>query len=70
MAGPATITLLPVGMAPAVSMGMTYIAMAGSISLAMENAVAAQQRGQLVGEAATVQVLTLVIAAGAAGIAA
>jgi hypothetical protein len=69
MAEVATVNLLPVGMSPAVSMGMTYIAMANSISLAMENAVAAQQHGQVTGAAATTQVLALIIAAGAAGLA-
>jgi hypothetical protein len=67
MADQATVNLLPVGMSPAVSMGMVYIAMANSLSLAMENAVATQQRGQVVAGAATTQVLTLIIAAGAEG---
>lgn len=66
MAGAATV-LLPVAMSPALAMGMTYVAMAGSISLAMENAVAAEQRGQVIGEAATARVLGMILAAGAKG---
>jgi hypothetical protein len=57
--------LIAIGEAPSVAMGMTYVAMANSIGLAMDNAVAAQQRGQVMGEAATVQVLALIIAKGA-----
>ena len=57
---------LQIGQAPAAAMAMTYLAMAETIGLAMENAVAAQQRGQIIGEAATVQVVALIIAAGGA----
>ena len=64
-ASPAPATLLAVGEAPATAMGMTYLAMAHSLGLAMENAAAAQQRGQVIGEAALVQVLALIIAKGA-----
>jgi hypothetical protein len=59
--------LLPVAMSPPLAMGMTYVAMAGSISLAMENAVAAEQRGQVIGGAATAQVLTVILAVGLKG---
>lgn len=62
----ATASMLDLGLAPATAMGMTYVAMAGTVALAMENAVAAEQRGQVIGEAATVQVVALIIAAGAA----
>jgi len=62
---PAPATLLAIGEAPAIAMGMTYVAMAASIGLAMENATAAQQRGQVIAEAALVQVLTMIIAKGA-----
>lgn len=58
---------LEVGTAPSVAMGMTYLAMADSIGLAMNNAVAAQQRGQTIGTAALAQVLAMIISAGAAG---
>jgi hypothetical protein len=58
---------LNVALAPSVAMGMTYVAMADSIGLEMANAVASQQRGQVVAGAALVQVLTLIIAAGTAG---
>ncbi|HEV2817025.1 MAG TPA: RebB family R body protein [Allosphingosinicella sp.] len=63
---PVTASMLTVGLAPAAAMGMTYLAMANSIGLAMENAAAAQQRGQAIGEAATVQVVALIIAVGVA----
>ena len=56
-----------IGTAPAVAMAMTYVAMADSLSLAMGNAVAAQQRGQLIGNAALVQVIALIITKGASG---
>jgi hypothetical protein len=54
-----------VGQAPAIAMGMTYVAMAHSIGLAMGNAVASQQRGQVVADAALAQVLAMIIAKGA-----
>jgi hypothetical protein len=57
---------LSIGLAPSVAMGMTYVSMADSIGLEMANAVANQQRGQVVAGAALVQVLTLIIAAGSA----
>lgn len=62
---PAIASAVAVGAAPAVAMGMTYVAMAESIGLVMENAAAAQQRGQIFGEAATVQVVAMIIEAGA-----
>lgn len=42
-------------------MAMTYVAMADSLSLAMGNAVANQQRGQVIADAATALVLALII---------
>lgn len=48
-------------------MAMTYVAAAQSIGLAMENAVSAQQRGQIVGEATLVQILAIIIAKGVKG---
>ncbi|AGK49421.1 killing trait family protein [Burkholderia thailandensis MSMB121] len=45
-------------------MAMTYLAMADSIGIAMGNAVANQQRGQVIAGAATTQVLALIIAKG------
>jgi len=54
------------GLAPALAMDMTYVAMAGSLGLAMENAVANQQRGQVLAQAALAQVLALIIIKGAA----
>lgn len=51
--------------APSVAMGMTYLAMADSISLAMQNAVANQQRGQATATAAVSQALVLIIKLGA-----
>jgi hypothetical protein len=67
MAGlPASATTIAVGEAPSLAMSMTYVAMAGTVALAMENAVAAQQRGQVVSGTATVLVLAKIIAAAAA----
>lgn len=54
-----------VGIAPSAAMGMTYVAMAGTIGLAMENAVNAQQRGQVLAEAAVATVIAQILAAGA-----
>jgi hypothetical protein len=62
---PVDATTVAVGEAPSLAMAMTYVAMAGTIAHAMENAVAAQQRGQMIGEAATVIVLTKILAAAA-----
>lgn len=56
---------LVLGQAPAIAMGMTYVAMADSLGLAMENAVASQQRGQVLAGAALAQVLALIITKGA-----
>ena len=65
-AGPvATGTLATVGQTPALAMGLCDMAMAGSLGLAMGNAVANQQRGQLIAQAALTQVLTLIITKGA-----
>lgn len=63
---PALASTLAIGEAPAAAMAMTYVAMADSIALAMQNAVSAQQRGQLIAGAATTQVVAMIIAAGAA----
>lgn len=53
------------GLAPALAMDMTYLAMAGSIGQAMRNAVANQQRGQVIAQASLTQVLALIILKGA-----
>jgi hypothetical protein len=50
--------------APAMAMGMTYVAMADSIALVMENAAAAQQRGQVLAAAAVAQVLVMILVKG------
>tara|TARA_R110002072_G_scaffold22383_17_gene78181 strand:+ start:2543 stop:2749 length:207 start_codon:yes stop_codon:yes gene_type:complete len=63
--GLAPVTALTIGEAPSAAMAMTYLAMANSIGHAMDNAVAAQQRGQLMAEAATFQVLAMVLKSGA-----
>ncbi|AOJ70321.1 MULTISPECIES: RebB family R body protein [Burkholderia] len=55
---------LAVGQTAAVAMAMTYLAMADSLGIAMSNAVANQQRGQVIAGAATTQVLALIIAKG------
>jgi hypothetical protein len=59
----ASTDVLDVGLAPSAAMAMTYVAMA----LAMGNAVANQQRGQVIANAALVQVLTLILIKGASG---
>ncbi|MFY0446547.1 RebB family R body protein [Xanthomonas codiaei] len=46
-------------------MGATYLALSDSIALAMENAVASQQRGQVLADAALTQILALIIQKGA-----
>lgn len=63
MAGAAS--LLNVGLAPSAAMAMTYLAAANSIGIAMENAAFAQQRGQVIGQAALVPVLILIFEKGA-----
>ena len=65
MAVAAPASAVAVGIAPSAAMGMTYIAMAGTIGLAMENAVNAQQRGQVLAEAAVATVIAQILAAGA-----
>ena len=57
--GEGSVTAL--GQAPAFAMGMTYLATADSLGLAMENAVANQQRGQVIANAAVTQVLALIL---------
>jgi Killing trait len=58
-------TLICVGAAPSQAMAMCDLAMAASLSMAMANAVANQQRGQVIAQAALTQVLTLIITKGA-----
>uniref|UniRef100_UPI0009A264A9 RebB family R body protein n=1 Tax=Azospirillum formosense TaxID=861533 RepID=UPI0009A264A9 len=57
---------MPLGLTPSLAMDMTYVAMADSLGLAMQNAVANQQRAQVITEAALAQVLTLIITKGTA----
>ena len=57
--------LCQVCQAPAIAMGMSYVAMAHSLGLAMDNAVANQQRGQVLADAALAQVLAMILAKGA-----
>jgi hypothetical protein len=49
--------------APAAAMSMTYVVMANSIGLAMQNASANQQRGHLISQAALAEVLGMILAA-------
>lgn len=56
---------LAIGLAPSFAMSATYLAMADSIGLAMQNAVANQQRGQVTAGASLAQVLPLIIQKGA-----
>lgn len=65
-AAPPAAAFLSLDDAPAVAMGMTYVAAANSFGLALANAAAAQQRGQLLGAAALTQVLALIIVKGGA----
>lgn len=58
-------TVLTIGEAPSAAMAATYVAMANSIGLAMNNAVSAQQRGQALGEAATAKVVGVIFQLGA-----
>jgi F0F1-type ATP synthase membrane subunit a len=53
--------LSSVASSPAVAMGLTYIAMANSLGLAMQNAVATQQRAQITASAATTIVMAKII---------
>lgn len=64
IASVAASSALALGQAPASAMGLCYQAMAHSIGLAMENAVAQQQRGQVIAGAAVTQVLALIITKG------
>ncbi|MBU1253824.1 RebB family R body protein [Qipengyuania sp. DY56-A-20] len=65
LSGIAPVAALTIGEAPSAAMAMTYLAMTNSIGHAMENAVAAQHRGQLMAEAATFKVLAMVLKNGA-----
>jgi Ca2+/Na+ antiporter len=56
---------LLIGTAPSLAMGMTYVAMANSISDVMANAVVAEKNMQTIATAATVVVSALIIKAGA-----
>ncbi|WKB55753.1 RebB family R body protein (plasmid) [Eleftheria terrae] len=62
---PDTCALATIGQAPAWAMASTYVAMADSIGLAMENAAANQQRGQVLAAAAVAQVLAMILQKGA-----
>ena len=53
MAGTASLYALSAGAAPSVSMAWTYLAMAQSIGLLMNNAVAAERNMQTTANAAT-----------------
>lgn len=56
--------LVTLGAAPSQAMAMTYQAMAGSIGVAMENAVANQQQGQIISTAALVKVVAMILSKG------
>jgi len=65
--GPITTgSLLSIGLAPSYAMASSYLAMADSIALAMANAVANQQRAQVITDVALTQVLAMIIAKGGA----
>jgi len=50
--------------APAAAMSMTYVVMANSIGMAMQNASANQQRGQVLAQAALAEVLGMILVSG------
>lgn len=54
-----------IGTAPSVAMGMTYVAMANSISKVMGNAATAQQNMQITSNAATTTAVAMILAQGA-----
>lgn len=56
---------LAIALAPSFAMSASYLAMADTIGLAMQNAVANQQRGQVTARASLAQVLALIIQKGA-----
>ncbi|HGM5880833.1 MAG: RebB family R body protein [Stenotrophomonas maltophilia] len=56
---------LAIALAPSFAMSATCLAMADSLGLAMQNAVANQQRGQVTAGASLAQVLALIIQKGA-----
>ncbi len=56
---------MAIALAPSFAMSATYLAMADSLGLAMPNAVANQQRGQVTAGASLAQVLALIIQKGA-----
>ncbi|HEL2977223.1 TPA: RebB family R body protein [Stenotrophomonas maltophilia] len=56
---------LAIALAPSFAMSATYLAMADSLALAMQNAVANQQRGQVTAGASLAQALALIIQKGA-----
>ena len=58
-------SLAAIGHAPAASMAMLDVSMAGSLGMAMANAVANQQRGQVIAQAALAQTLALILIKGA-----
>ena len=62
MAGPADLFALSAGAAPAVSMAFTYLSMAQSVGLLMNNAVAAEKSMQMTANAATTVVCARMIA--------
>ncbi len=54
-----------IALAPSFAMSMTYITMADSIGIQMENATSNQQGMQITTNAAVAQICTLIIAKGA-----
>lgn len=60
------IDLLAVGASAPLSMALTYVGMAGSIGIVMQNASIAQQNGQSLARAATAATCARIVAAGAA----
>jgi len=60
--------LINIGYAAPLSIGMTYVSMADSISHLMNNAVSAQGNSQVIQNSSVTQTCALIIATGAAEI--
>ncbi|WP_448133715.1 RebB family R body protein [Stenotrophomonas rhizophila] len=61
----ATGSAMAIALAPSFAMSATYLVASDTLGLAMQNAVAHQQRGQVLAGASLAQVLALIIQKGA-----
>jgi hypothetical protein len=62
----ATTDLATIGLAPSTAMAMTYLIMADSLGLVMQNAASHQQHSQVLGTAAMAKVLQEIVIQGMA----